>query len=82
MKKCEHGKYLKRRKNTRTNWEKKNRHLESYALHLYDIRIRWEEQRDRETKRQRNKKANSNKVKRKFEKRGKIAFIVKTLKRL
>lgn len=62
-----------KKKNTRTNW-KKNRRLELYALHLYDIQ--WEEQRDRETKRQRNKKANSNKVKRKFEKRGKIAFIV------
>lgn len=49
MKKCENGKYLARKK-TRVQIEKKNRRLELYALHLYDIRIQWEEQRDRETK--------------------------------
>lgn len=69
MKKCENGKYLARKK-TRVKIEKKQtlRIIRSTLIrYMYTVRG---------TKRQRNKKANSNKVKRKFEKRGKIAFIV------
>lgn len=50
MKKCENGKYLARKKKHAYKLRKKNRRLELYALHLYEIRIQWEEQRDRETK--------------------------------